>query len=83
VFDKNFFAAIICAGHGKIGGKKDGFLLTGYITRLNIFLIKVTKDCLFLKTVSAYRKYAFIQDFYHCQSDVAISADIEVFWVYD
>ncbi len=73
VFDDKFFATIIYSGHGKIAGNEDGFLWMDSIIQLNIFLIKVITDWLCPKTVSAYHKYAFIQDFYHCQSDVAIS----------
>ncbi len=73
VFDDKFFATIIYSGHGKIAGNEDDFLWMDSIIQLNIFLIKVIYDWLCPKTFSAYRKYAFIQDFYHCQSDVAIS----------
>ena len=69
VFDDKFFASIIYSGHGKVDGNQDGILWMDIIIQLNIFLIKVITDWLFPKTVSAYRKYAFIQDFYHCQSD--------------
>ena len=72
MFDDKFFATIIYSGHGKIAGNQDGILWMDIIIQLNIFLIKVITDWLFPKTVSAYRKYAFIQDFYHCQSDEAM-----------
>ena len=60
VFDDKFFAAIIYSGHGKIAGNEDGILWMDIIIQLNIFLIKVITDWLCPKTVSAYRKYAFI-----------------------
>jgi hypothetical protein len=37
----------------------------------------VISDGLITKTDSAYRKYAFIKDFYHCQSGVVMLVDYE------
>ena len=72
VFDDKFFATIIYSGHGKIAVNEDGILWMDIIIQRNIFLIKVITDWLCPKTVSAYLKYAFIQDYFHCQSYVAM-----------
>ena len=69
MFDDKLFASIINSGHGKIADNEDGILWMDSIIKLNFFLIKVITNWLSPKTVSTYRKYAFIQDFYHCQSD--------------